>query len=323
MAYEMSKARKMVEGLTDIVEGVEADGLALALLPIYDLSSDPAAREAALNLIRVAYDVTTEADDSFFEYLNTLRGSMASPEVGSATATHSTTQSDNQRSADLLDSVASVYSEAAAALRRGDEGQIDTFRQGLRKLLDLLADDRQTADPREQATERYIELLDEYGNRDYVRAHLMRVLIVAEEAEGQEAFEREILTEAVALLLQSDDAPSQLHNALSDSLNEILEDTQANDALDPDNVRAWFPTALQRLKEKEQSRHEAVHLDSSGGELPPIPVSEALRDALNADAERCRREPVAHVAAILESYYEIGDSSLHQRKESDGGASEQ
>lgn len=62
--------------------------------------------------------------------------------------------------------------------------------------------------------------------------------------------------------------------------------------------------------------NETIPLDSSGGELPPIPMSEALRDALQADASRCRREPLAQVVAILNAYYLDDKSELGGPKES-------
>ena len=75
--YRRDEAQRLVEGLTGTAEGVSAAGLARALLPLYDLSKDSAAREAALSLVRAAYDVSTEADDSFYEWLASIRGGPA------------------------------------------------------------------------------------------------------------------------------------------------------------------------------------------------------------------------------------------------------
>lgn len=114
-------------------------------------------------------------------------------------------------------------------------------------------------------------------------------------------------------MLESPHTPDGLRRSVADDLLSISSDTSASDPLDPDNVREWFPIALGRLNEKGDP-NEAVHLNSSGGQLPPIPMSEALRDALQADAARCRREPHAQVAAILDSYYGIEKSELRGKK---------
>jgi hypothetical protein len=53
----------------------------------------------------------------------------------------------------------------------------------------------------------------------------------------------------------------------------------------------------------------AIGADASGGKLPPIPMSEALRNALFADARRCLRSPRDQVRAILKAYYECDEPS--------------
>ena len=49
--------------------------------------------------------------------------------------------------------------------------------------------------------------------------------------------------------------------------------------------------------------HEVAQLDESGGHLPPVPISAALRGLLEADARRCFREPLGQVVTILEYHY--------------------
>jgi hypothetical protein len=49
-----------------------------------------------------------------------------------------------------------------------------------------------------------------------------------------------------------------------------------------------------------------AQLDNSGGKLPPIPMSTALRDTLTADAQAHVREPYLHTLVILEHHYGLG-----------------
>jgi hypothetical protein len=46
--------------------------------------------------------------------------------------------------------------------------------------------------------------------------------------------------------------------------------------------------------------------DSSGGDLRPIPLSIALRDALTSDAQAHHREPHLHALVILNHHYGLG-----------------
>ena|ERR1051325_2721439 len=55
----------------------------------------------------------------------------------------------------------------------------------------------------------------------------------------------------------------------------------------------------------ERPLPSCIGLDAQGGKLPPIPMSEALRDALFADARRCIRSPRDQVLAILDAYYQL------------------
>lgn len=284
IAYGMNKARKLVEGLTDTVEGVEADGLARALLPIYELSTDPAASEAVLNLIRAAYDETSEASDSFFEYLDRVRRSEASPEAESGTEAIPDSQNGRESSADVLDSLAAVYAQAASTLRHGHEDDIHAFWLGLGKLRDSLKPEAQTS----QATERP-------GGGDQRVKNVMR------------------LGEQLTAILENPETPDALGKLIIDEINEMLN---SDPPASTEHIRQNWPRIAEMLLANPQQKgepNEAIHLDSSGGLLPPIPITAALRDALAADARRCMRDLHAQAVAILEYHfglYEPAQDSL-------------
>lgn len=69
--------------------------------------------------------------------------------------------------------------------------------------------------------------------------------------------------------------------------------------------------ALTSTETPRRKRHGFV-ADDSGGKLPPIPMSKALRAALEAEAENNLRHRKIQVLVILEWYYGLNDMHPNQ-----------
>jgi hypothetical protein len=110
--------------------------------------------------------------------------------------------------------------------------------------------------PRSRRDERFEELLEKYGPLEYVRKQLAEVLITAEEAESPEQFEWQSLANALALVVGSEHTPTNLYNDITESLMELARSTRAQDPADPENLRVWLPTALQRLQKQKEEKAE-------------------------------------------------------------------
>jgi hypothetical protein len=87
--------------------------------------------------------------------------------------------------------------------------------------------------------------------------HVEKVIYAAQRTKGEEEFEYQLLADALALILQSPDTPADLRNTVERASADLAVETNAQDTTDPDNLREWFPVALDRLKQKGASKDEA------------------------------------------------------------------
>jgi hypothetical protein len=105
--------------------------------------------------------------------------------------------------------------------------------------------------------------------------------------------------------LRSNEAiPERLRINLSESLDEIckLDAAGDTDQLSPRFLMVWLPPLL-NVSDPLKGEFEA-------NDSPMFPVTDALRDALDADAKRCCRSPHNQVIAILETYFDLNDCRL-------------
>jgi hypothetical protein len=100
-----------------------------------------------------------------------------------------------------------------------------------------------------QGARRLIELHNESINRKSLWHYVERLLYASQRCESEEGFERQMLADALALVISSPHTPVELHDDLVQRLCDISNSTKVQDPADPDNVREWFPLALRKLKQ--------------------------------------------------------------------------
>ena len=107
----------------------------------------------------------------------------------------------------------------------------------------------------------------------------------------------------------SDLIPERLRINLAEAFDKLAELDEAGetDILAPSLIKVWLPRLLY-VSGPVEGEFEA---DDS----PVFPVTDELRAALDAEAERCFRTPHNQVIAILEAYFDLNDCSLHPRRQ--------
>lgn len=149
---------------------------------------------------------------------------------------------------------------------------------------------------RNEVVERMAELFEKYKNESAVSVHLSNILHWREVTGGGQEFERQLVAGAAAEILQSPETPEVLREVVARCIGELHAQVELFDLTEPEHVREFFSDVIAGLAKQSQP-------EQTGAELPPTRISTALRDALEADAQRCLRDLDAQALAILEYHY--------------------
>jgi hypothetical protein len=222
------------------------------LVTLLDASRDARMTDALDFLIDGAFSCSISFSAARKRYVKALRKGRNPDEESRAEF-----RAEPDSPSPLIDFCAELFTTARDVIARGNKDELRGFKLAIEAMLsDLPAPDAspepsQTSKP-DKRRERFMELAEAYGSIEYVWHNLEKILWAAERTDNEEEFEQQVLADALALVIQSPHTPEALRGQLEQSILDIEGETDAQEPLDPDNLREWFPIALRRLKEQQE-----------------------------------------------------------------------